>query len=158
MRPLGHYDLPTLSFFHDQQVYPLAPCSSSFPLATIPLAIHFGYLVSFVLSQRPPFLSLLRPFSTFLWHHAAIHLIVSTIPTPTQEVTVNSSPLSFRRTVSEIYQTFTRKPRSYSPVIPLTHLLQLSSSINLYILDKIDKPQLQKTKSHKLQYRSPRST
>ena len=41
MRPVSQYDLPTLSSFDDQQVYPLVPRSSLFSLAAISLAIHF---------------------------------------------------------------------------------------------------------------------
>jgi len=98
-----------------------------------------------VLSNCRPILSLLRPFPTFIWHHAAIHLIVSTIPTPTptQEVTLLSTPhliisKNSLRNLSDVYT----EARSYSPVILLTHLLQFSSSIDLYILDEIDKHQL----------------
>lgn len=128
MRPLGHYDLPTLPLFDDQQVYPLAPCSSPFPLATISLAIHFGYLISFMLSNCRPILSLLRPFPTFLWHHAAIHLIVSTIPTPTptQEVTVNSPPYHFE----EQSQKSIRRLHG-SPIIQSSHSFDTSPTVSL---------------------------
>lgn len=72
MRPVGHDDLPTLSFFDDQQVYPLVPRPSLFPLATISLAIHFANLISFVLPVCLPLWSLSRPFLSFLWHQSII--------------------------------------------------------------------------------------
>lgn len=89
MRPVSPYDLPTLSFFDDQQVYPLVPRSSLFPLAAISLAIHFGDLISSVLSS----VILFRVFQDRSRPLASLRYRLIDTTTSTQETTINASSI-----------------------------------------------------------------
>ena len=121
--PVGHCDLPSLSFFDDQQVYPLVPTLIAFSFSNYFSCHSFWNLISFVLTTCHPLLSLSTPFPSFLWHHAAIHLIdrryrhkkllYCQLPT-----------LSFEEQPRRSIRLLDiRKPRSNDPVIPSTYLL-----------------------------------